>query len=215
MPTDQFTAHVADPSELDTVIRVCLEAFADEAVMAWVMPDSEDRHAYMRESFATSLGDAVDIGAVILAVDHAGAAVAASIWVPTDAPSAIPATAQHVPDTPQGSRRSDRGHVDPVQDRLETVEAATRTRTPQKAHMYLTAMATLPRYRGRGAGTVMLAAGLGGSHARGLPVYLEASTTDNRRLYARWGFEPLGDPIHLPDGGPTLQPMWRGLGSRS
>jgi GNAT superfamily N-acetyltransferase len=71
-------------------------------------------------------------------------------------------------------------------------------------------MAALPRRRGLGAGTAMLRYGLDRARRLGLPVYLEASTPRNRKLYARHGFHDLGDPIHLPDGGPTLQPMWHG-----
>lgn len=56
--------------------------------------------------------------------------------------------------------------------------------------------------------SAMLTAGLKQARRLRLPVYLEASTSDNRRLYERMGFQDLGEPIQLPDNGPSLQPMW-------
>jgi GNAT superfamily N-acetyltransferase len=76
--------------------------------------------------------------------------------------------------------------------------------------VYLSAMAALPRRRGLGAGTALLRHGLERAQGLGLPVYLEASTPQNRKLYARHGFQDHGEPVPLPDGGPVLQPMWRG-----
>lgn len=104
----------------------------------------------------------------------------------------------------------DEGSVDGTArpQRVEVVEAAAQARHPEEPHLFLSSMATLPAHRGRGAGAAMLAAGLEWARALGLPVYLEASTSDNRRLYERCGFYDLGETIDLPDGGPSLQPMW-------
>jgi len=90
------------------------------------------------------------------------------------------------------------------------VLSATSARHPDVPHVYLSAMAALPRRRGLGAGTAMLRYGLDRARGLGLPVYLETSAPRNRKLYARHGFRDLGDPIYLPDDGPVLQPMWHG-----
>ena len=40
------------------------------------------------------------------------------------------------------------------------------------------------------------------------PAYLESSNPANVPYYQRFGFEVTGE-IVLPDGGPSLVPMWR------
>lgn len=182
------------PSEFSSVLPVCVEAFADEAVSAWVEPNPELRQDRTRELFETSLQTAVDAGQLLVAFLPDGAPIAASVWTA----AGLPATA--APALP--------GQERPATRRLAAVLSATSARHPDAPHVYLSAMAALPRRRGLGAGTAMLRYGLDRAHGLGLPVYLEASTPRNRGLYARHGFRDLGDPIHLPDGGPTLQPMW-------
>src|SRR3546814_2511119 len=56
-------------------------------------------------------------------------------------------------------------------------------------------LAALPRRRGLGAGSAMLRHGLDQARELGLPVYLEASTPQNQRLYSRHGFQEHGAPI--------------------
>ncbi|MDG4830991.1 GNAT family N-acetyltransferase [Solwaraspora sp. WMMD1047] len=193
-----LTTRPAHRSESGSLLAICLEAFADEAVTAWVVPDPEARLAGMREMLPASLAAALDAGAVILAVGPDGEAVAASVWIDKQGAPAAP-----VPPTAG----------DPVARRLAMVVSATAARHPAVPHVYLSAMGTLPRWRGSGAGTAMLRHGLDRARGLGLPVYLEASTPSNRRLYARHGFSDHGPPVPLPDGGPVLQPMWHGTGT--
>ena len=40
------------------------------------------------------------------------------------------------------------------------------------------------------------------------PAYLESSNPENIGYYERFGFRVTGE-IQLPDGGPSLWPMWR------
>lgn len=182
------------PSEFDAMLPVCVEAFADEAVSAWVEPEPRRRREHTRELFEPSLRAAVDAGQLVAALLPDGDPVAASVWAALDGAPPDP----HLPDDGR-----------PVTRRLATVLSATGARHPDVPHVYLSAMAALPRRRGLGAGTAMLRHGLDHARELGLPVYLEASTPRNRRLYARHGFQDHGRPVHLPDGGPVLQPMWR------
>lgn len=212
--TTVLTTRVAGTSDIDTVVRVSLEAFADEEVMTWVVPTPADRRTYMQEEFAASLDHAVRAGSVTLAFDVHGTPLAVSIWArrsgrATAGPAESPTPAEPVIGGPDAAASESDRPEDLVRRRLRIVEAATTARTPTEPHLHLSAMATAPRNRGSGAGTALLAAGLEQAQSRGLPVYLEASTSDSSRLYARNCFRDLGDPIVLPEGGPTLRPMWR------
>ena len=126
MSATRFTAHPAGSSDLDTVVRVSIMAFSDEAVIAWAIPNAVDRHAYMRDTFSSLLQSAVDAGAVILARDSGGTAVAASIWVPSRGSATADASARQT----SGPRATEAYPDDPIKRRLEHVEAATRARTP-------------------------------------------------------------------------------------
>ncbi|WP_020015141.1 GNAT family N-acetyltransferase [Promicromonospora sukumoe] len=246
-----MTVRPAAPTEFDVVLPVCVEAFADEAMSAWVEPAPERRLERTRELFATSLRSAVDSGHLLVAWTDAGEPVAASIWMVLDgAPTAEELDATEGFGAAEGSRpveglgaavgsgaangagaadvhdapEADAGRtpaVDgastsgtdsvlaaPATRRLAAVLTATSARHPDVPHVYLSAMATLPRRRGLGAGSAMLRQGIAMARGRGLPVYLEASTRRNQRLYARHGFRAHGAPLPLPDDGPTLQPMW-------
>lgn len=193
MPVPHLIVRPSMPSEFDAVLPVCVEAFADEAVSAWVEPEPGLRQERTRELFTSSLRAAVDAGQLLVAFLPGGEAIAASIWA--DLPGAPPE-----PELPDDDRT--------VSRRLADVLSATSARHPDVPHVYLSAMAALPRRRGLGAGAALLRHGLGRAQDLGLPVYLEASTPRNRRLYARHGFQDHGAPIALPDGGPVLQPMW-------
>jgi GNAT superfamily N-acetyltransferase len=207
-PTARLIVRPVVPSEFSSVLPVCIEAFADEAVSAWVEPEPGLRLSRTRELFATSLRAAVDAEQLVAAFLPGGDPIAASVWIDLD--DARPAAG-----TPGAGAPGTETHAQPEEDRpatrrLAAVLSATNARHPDVPHVYLSAMAALPRRRGLGAGTAMLRYGLDRARGLGLPVYLEASTPRNRRLYARHGFRDLGDPVHLPDGGPTLQPMWHG-----
>lgn len=195
MLVQPFTVRTATRTELDHVIELCLSAFADEAVTAWVVPDPVIRQREMRRLFASSLGAAIDAEALLLAISPEGTPIAASLWVPF-----VEGAGEHPTSAPTGEDSQ-------TISRMAVVESATRVRRPKASHLYLSSMGTLPSQRGRGAGTVLLSAGRERARALGLPIYLEASTVNNRRLYERFGFRDLGAPIHLPDGGPSLQPM--------
>lgn len=194
MTTPATTTRLAIASEIDQVTALCVAAFADEAVITWVLPDPVTRRASMRSMFETSLAAAIEAEALVLAVSAADEPIGASIWIPRTSRSEAAA--------PQPGD-------DPVARRLATVHDATEARRPNTAHLSLSSMAVLPEHRGQGAGGAMVASGTARAGELSLPVYLEASTPQNRALYARHRFRDHGEPIRLPEQGPALQPMCR------
>lgn len=75
-------------------------------------------------------------------------------------------------------------------------------------HHYLHSIATVPEHRGTGAGTALLRARLDRFAGTGERAFLAASTERSARLYTRLGFVPRGEPLPLPQAGPTLRPLW-------
>ncbi|MEV0893941.1 GNAT family N-acetyltransferase [Promicromonospora sp. NPDC050262] len=214
-----MTVRPAVPAEFDVVLAVCVEAFADEAVSAWVEPVAERRLDRTRELFTTSLRAAVDAGQLLVACTPGGEPVAASMWITLDDARPVVGPEDHADPTGPADPTDPAGPADlagptgpsddhSVSRRLAAVVAATTARHPGAPHVYLSAMAALPLRRGLGAGSAMLRHGLDQARELGLPVYLEASTPQNQRLYSRHGFQEHGAPIRLPEAGPTLQPMW-------
>lgn len=65
-------------------------------------------------------------------------------------------------------------------------------------------MATAPHARGRGAGTVVLAALIGHAFAQGATRIWCNARTPARSLYERAGFEVASDEFELPEIGPHL-----------
>jgi GNAT superfamily N-acetyltransferase len=180
------TARVADT---DAAVAACAEAFVDEAVFSWAMADP----ATAPEFFRATLDPAIRAGQVLLAeADDVIAGVA--IWV--DLASAEPI-------------RAEAAVLSAVGGRIAAVAAATADVHPDEPHLFLSAMAVRPAFRGHGVGGALLTDALDRADSRGRAAYLEASTARSRELYLRHGFRDTGKPIQLPETGPLLYPMWR------
>jgi predicted GNAT family N-acyltransferase len=79
---------------------------------------------------------------------------------------------------------------------------------PEEPHWYLMIIGTDPSVRGKGFGQALMHSRLDRCDDEHAPAYLEASKPDLVPYYQRFGFEVTGE-IKLPDGGPSLWPMWR------
>jgi len=79
---------------------------------------------------------------------------------------------------------------------------------PEEPHWYLAVIGSDPTVRGKGFGQVLMESRLRRVDAEHAPAYLESTKQENIGYYQRYGFEVTGE-IVLPDGGPTMWPMWR------
>ncbi len=83
---------------------------------------------------------------------------------------------------------------------------------PRAPHYYLFAIGVDPREQGKGVGSALLREVLTRCDAEKACAYLEASTPNNARLYARHGFKVTAEHRMAPDA-PPMWLMWREPGS--
>jgi GNAT superfamily N-acetyltransferase len=79
---------------------------------------------------------------------------------------------------------------------------------PVEPHWYLMIFGSDPSVRGTGLGQALMRSRLDRCDSERVPAYLENSNPRNESYYLRFGFEVTGE-IKLPDGGPSMWPMWR------
>ena len=181
----------ADDTDRQEVSAVLTEAFMDDPVVCWLFPSPGER-AGLQPLF---YGDLLDRAEAYLVGDSEGA----SLWLTV-------AAGKENPGTPAPDPAPVFGKNGP---RLMALGQALAERHPHdEPHLYLACMGVVGHRRGAGLGSAMLGHGLERADADGLAAYLEASSPRSRALYARYGFEDLGEPVRVTDS-PLLWPMWR------
>ena len=192
------SARKVDVGELS---RTLARAFYDDPVMVWLLPDEKPRTAQLYRLFATmTRHHHLARGGVEVAYDGPGIG-AAALW---DPPNEWQETRwAQLAMTPTFIRvfgaRSMRGRA--VQELMKRVH-------PEEPHWYLGVIGSDPSVRGKGFGQVLMQSRLHRVDAEHAPAYLESTKSENIPYYQRFGFE-VTDEIVLPEGGPTMWPMWR------
>ncbi|GBE63848.1 GCN5-like N-acetyltransferase [Mycobacterium sp. MFM001] len=180
------------------------QAFYDDPVSTWIMPDDKWRAANLHKFFATATRhhhlagggvevacDGPDIGAV--ALWDPPNRWRQSVWAQmVMAPSLVRAF---------GLRPT-------VGRKFAQLLSLMKLHHPEEPHWYLATIGSDTAVRGRGFGQALMRSRLDRCDAEHCPAYLESSKRDNVPYYERFGFTVTGEMV-LPDGGPTLWPMWR------
>jgi len=177
-----LTASVTNSEDARHVVDLLATAFADDPILAWVLPGGRNTLDARRRLFAQAVRTFLRDGLVEMTDDRLSAAVWAS---------------------PHAARRSrlsrainrTRGAIATL---LAAGTAATRSTRlyemmhahhPREKHWYLVAIGTHPDGRGRGGASKLLAHRLEVCDREGLEAYLESSNPNNLPLYERHGFE--------------------------
>ena len=198
----ETVARLAVAADLDAAVARDGAPVGAEAVASWTLPE-EQRRARLPATagFVAYIDGLIASGAVV--VGACDGIAGCSVWLDIDEPAAE----EPADDAVLALLKDVYGEY---LSRVHHVAELTRQHRPTgKAYRYLQQMAVRPDRRGLGVGGAMLRYGLAVADDRWLPVYLEASSQRNRALYLRHGFNDIGDPIDLPDDGPTLYPMRR------
>ncbi|MBF6330238.1 GNAT family N-acetyltransferase [Nocardia transvalensis] len=188
--------------EAENVARVLAAASVDEVVLAWVMDGHPEIAEQYRAQYAPELvGQALRDDEVWVA-GEGDDIWAVSLW------QTVTSLDRAQEEAARARELYSTAPLPPFR-RLSAVTAAIADRHPTEfPHRYLQLIVTLPQHRGQGAGHAIVSDRVKAAADAGQPAYLEASTERSARLYQRCGFARIGDPIPLPENGPTLLPMW-------
>lgn len=183
----------ADTEDIETLKGVLADAFYDDPVFDWLMPDDETRRARLRRFFAIEL-------------EHVGVA-RGRVWIPEDLTGAVISL-------PPGSWRVP-ARAMLLQSALFGVHLSRAARLLprmewhhiRKPHYYFPYIGVAPEAQGNGLGGKLMGVTLERCDREGLPAYLEASSDRSAVLYERLGFELLRE-LRVGDS-PPLQLMLR------
>lgn len=179
---------------------VLARAFERDPVMMWMVPDDATRERALARMFATMVRHHyLRTGAPEVAGgDHVGAA---ALW---DPPGKWKQSRLQELRMMPGFIRAFGRHV----QRGQLVSDLMKEKHPEEPHWYLAVIGSDPTVRGTGFGQALMRSRLDRCDAEYAPAYLESSNPDNIPYYERFGFTVTGE-IRLPEGGPSLWPMWR------
>jgi GNAT superfamily N-acetyltransferase len=188
----------AEPRDPEVLAHVIADAFFGLAVSQWLVPDPRARRAIFPGYFRIYVDHALAEGLVLTTP----ARDATALWIPVgpDGPGAPP------------ERYHDQlaAVTGPHLARFEALDEQFDRHHPAGVpHEHLAILAVRPDRQRLGIGTALLNARHALLDRDRKPAYLEASDPAKRDIYLAHGYADLGEPIHLPDGGPELWPMWR------
>ena len=151
------------------------DAFYDDPMLSWLMPNDRTRRAQLRRYFGIELRHyTLARGRVWTTADLAGAALTLPprAWRAPTRVTLLEGTAflTHLV-------------------RASRVGAAMEWRHAREAHYYVRDVGVLPSRQGQGLGSAMLRPALERCDHEGLPAYLEASSERSVALYERLGFK--------------------------
>jgi GNAT superfamily N-acetyltransferase len=200
LPTE-IDVRPADGADVGDLSRVLARAFYDDPVMSWMLPEARTRLRATTRAFAGLARHhflprgGSEVGR------RDGEIGAATLW------------------DPPGQRASSRLEELAMMPAMlwafrSRVAASIRVQElmekhhPTEPHWYLMLIGSDPDVRGAGFGQALMRSRLDRCDDERMPAYLENSNPGNEAYYLRFGFEIMGE-MKLPDGGPSMWPMWR------
>ncbi len=183
------------------VARVLADAFHDDPLMSWIVPDEHARPGALQRMFVVGLRfHHLGLGGVEVTDGPSGRLAGAAVWNPPGRWQASHAAQLlSVPAELLALGRAAR--------LAGVVDDALAQAHPAEPHWYLSEIGTGRQARGLGHGSALLRSRLQRCDAEGTPAYLESSKRGNLPYYERFGFVTTGE-IRVPDG-PSLWGMWR------
>ena len=199
MSTESFP-RTASAAEADRLSDTLAAAFADDPVFGWLIPNRAGRRQRLQRFFQLELRHVVfPAGRVWAAEGSAGASLELppGRWrMPIGAqlghgPAFTRVFGTHLPHALTLITKMERSHL-------------------REPHYYIPYVGVAPHAQRHGLGTALLRPTLERCDRERLPAYLEATSERNAALYARLGFEHLGE--FTLGTSPPIWPMRRPAG---
>jgi GNAT superfamily N-acetyltransferase len=191
-------AEKADVRDLSGVLG---RAFYDDPVMMWMLPNNNARAKSLPCAFAIMARHHFLAGGGAEVASSDGVIGGATLWDPPGRWKM----------TPREEWLMKPGFIWAFRGRAlvgEQVMEIMKDKHPEEPHWYLMLIGSDPTVRGKGFGQALMHSRLDRCDAEGAPAYLEASKSELVPYYQRFGFEVTCE-IKLPNGGPSMWPMWR------
>ena len=185
-------ATVATPADQNQVIDTVTAAFISDPILRWEFRDEHQYLTYFPRLVSALAGGAFDRGTAYSVEAFSGVA----LWLPPGAHS----------DEAMGALMKEAIPASEQKEIFEFLEQIGEYH-PTDQHWYLPIIGVDPTRQGRGYGSALLRHGLKTCDAQGVPVYLEATSERNKRLYERHGFEANG--VIQYGSSPPMWPMLR------
>jgi ribosomal protein S18 acetylase RimI-like enzyme len=184
----------ADFSDAPELLEVINDAFADDPVWCWLIPDLTLRARLWRVYISAALRYPW--------VFMTGGYETVAVWIPPNGSDITPEDEERLPELLHelaGDRAAE------ILTFLQRIEAAHPHAEP---HYYLDFVGTQRKFMHQGIGRALLTENLGRIDQEHMPTYLESSNPHNNQLYASLGFSPI-NIIETPNDGPSITCMWR------
>jgi GNAT superfamily N-acetyltransferase len=187
----------ADAAHSLALAEILADAFADDPVMNWIIPQPSLYHDFfqllIRDIFRPR-------GIMHLEASQRGAA----LWLPPGASFTVPPSLAVVSLFTRLLLRRGPGPLlrIPVQGKV------FERHHPNAPHYHLVFVGARRDSQGQGVGSALIKQGTRICDQQHLPAYLESSNEANVPLYQRHGFEVIAEET-LPGGGPRAWFMWR------
>ena len=186
-------AAVSSTTEEDRAIATLTTAFANDAVTRWVLRDAHLYLTYWPLLIRAFAGAAFEGGTADSIDDHGGVALWLAPGVASDDEAMGALAVEAIPA--------------PEQDEVFAFMGQMAEFHPQEPHWYLPLIGVDTMKQGRGFGSALLVHALERCDRDHLPAYLEASSSRNKALYERHGFEVTG--VIQAGSSPPMWPMLR------
>ena len=187
------TASVHDIARVSAALG---QAFVDDPVMVWAIPEEDRRRAILPAFFTVFTAAFQRHGHVYRTVDG----TAAALWSPPGVDAVAEDEVEEFGAALEEICGADAG-------RMGEISTLLGEHHPHEPVWYLNFVGVEPAGQGRGLGSALLEHVLVRADRDGATAYLDATSTRNRALYERHGFVATGELV-ISDG-PTFWQMWR------